>query len=242
MPPRHELSRLRRAQILDAAVKIIIERGLAETRIADVAQRAGASPALVVYHFGTRDRLLAQALVFSEERFYTTVEQQLSEIESATGQLTKLIEASCSPGWPDGRQTPDGYDEWVLWLDLWARAPRDPEVARYREQLDRRWRETIARIVRAGQETGEFSTVDPEDFALRLAALVDGLAVQVTLGDPDVPATRMLEVCMRTAAGELGFDWNPPAARHPGSRSGSRSSRRGQTPRTTREQQEEAGA
>jgi AcrR family transcriptional regulator len=209
MPPRHELSRLRRAQILEAAVEIIIERGLADTRIADVAERAGASPALVVYHFGTRDRLLAQALVFSEERFYATVEQQLNAIPTATGQLTALIEASCTPGLPDGRQLAGGYDEWVLWLDMWARAPRDPEVARSREELDRRWRETIARIVRAGQAAGEFAAVDPDDFALRLAALVDGLAVQVTLGDPDVPASRMLEVCMRTAAGELGFDWRP---------------------------------
>jgi AcrR family transcriptional regulator len=218
MPPRHELSRVRQAQILEAAVEIIIERGLADTRIADVAERAGASPALVVYHFRTRDRLLAQALVFSDERFYAAVEGRLGDIPTATGQLTLLIEASCSPGWPEGGQAA-GADSWVLWLDLWARAPRDPEVARSREALDRRWRETIGRIVRDGQAAGEFAPVDADDFALRLAALVDGLAVQVTLGDPDVPASRMLEVCMRTAATELGFDFTattgPRGARRP---------------------------
>ena len=42
----------------------------------------------------------------------------------------------------------------MLWLDLWARAPRDPEVARDREVLDRKWRDTISDIVQSGQASG----------------------------------------------------------------------------------------
>ena len=37
----------RREQMLRAALEVIIERGYAETRIADVAERTGTSPALV---------------------------------------------------------------------------------------------------------------------------------------------------------------------------------------------------
>jgi hypothetical protein len=101
----------------------------------------------------------------------------------------------------------------VLWLDMWARAPRDPDVARDREALDRRWRETIADIVRDGQRDGEFGKIDAEEFAIRFGALIDGLAIQVVLGDPDVPPARMFDLCMRTAAAELGFEWKRPRQR-----------------------------
>jgi len=41
----------RREQMLHAALEVISARGYADTRIADVAERAGVSPALVIYYF-----------------------------------------------------------------------------------------------------------------------------------------------------------------------------------------------
>lgn len=48
----------RREQMLQAALEVIVERGYADTRIADVTGRAGASPALVICYFKTKDQLL----------------------------------------------------------------------------------------------------------------------------------------------------------------------------------------
>ncbi|TML01695.1 MAG: TetR family transcriptional regulator [Actinobacteria bacterium] len=203
MTKRRRLSEARQTQILQAAVEVIRERGLCETRISDIADRAGTSSALVIYYFQSKDRLLGEALAFSEERFYEETARELQGITSARDQLVRLIQLSCSPG-PDARQ--DWMDEWMLWLDLWARAPRDPDVARDRELLDRRWREAITDIVQAGQQSGEFRQVDAEDFALRLAVTIDGLAIQVVLGDPDVTTDLMEAICLRMAGTELGFD------------------------------------
>ena len=50
----------RREQMLRAAIEVIEERGFPETRIADVAARAGTSPALVIYYFKTKDQLLTE--------------------------------------------------------------------------------------------------------------------------------------------------------------------------------------
>ena len=205
MSARRELSAVRRGEILEAAAKVIVERGLADTRIADVAERAGTSAGLVIYYFGTRDRLLAEALASTEQRFYAETERQLAGVGSARERLRRLLVASCSTRDPDGESW---LDDWLLWLDLWARAPRDPKVAQDREALDRRWRQTIASIVRDGQAAGEFGPIDPDDFALRLAALLDGLAIQVVLRDPEVPPERMLAICMRTCERELGFAWD----------------------------------
>jgi AcrR family transcriptional regulator len=204
MSPRRKLSDARRQQILQAAVHVIAEQGLCDTGIKEVAERAGTSPALVIYYFGRKDALLGEALAFAEQRFYGDTASALAELSSARERLVRLVQLSCAVG--DG---PDSFqEEWVLWLDLWARAPRDPGVARDREALDRRWRQTIAGIVRQGQEAGEFAPVDADDFSLLLAALIDGLAIQVVLGDPEVPAERMFDLCMATCARELGFGWD----------------------------------
>jgi AcrR family transcriptional regulator len=202
-------SDVRRAQILEAAVAMIGERGLCDIRISDVADRAGASPALVVYYFGTKERLLADALAFAEDRFYRQTALELESIDSATGRLVRLIELSCS-------EDSAGQD-WLLWLDLWARAVRDSEVAARRELLDSKWRESIASIIREGQDAGEFDRkVEAHDLALRLASLIDGLAIQVILGDPEVDAKRMGAICAEMVSRELGFTW--PARRAPRSR------------------------
>ena len=55
----------RREQMLRAALDVIAERGYPESRIADVAERAGTSPALVIYYFKTKDQLLTEAIRFS---------------------------------------------------------------------------------------------------------------------------------------------------------------------------------
>ena len=205
MSPRRKLSDARRRQILDAAVHVIAERGLCDTRILDVAERAGTSSALVIYYFKEgKGQLLREALTHAEGHFYEQTASALAELSSARERLVRLVQLSSALG--DGSQTL--LDEWVLWLDLWAKAPRDPQVAREREALDRRWRQTIADIVRQGQAAGEFAPVDADDFSLRLAALIHGLAIQVVLGDPEVPAERMFDLCMATCARELGFAWD----------------------------------
>ena len=68
--PATESNEPRRIEMLRAAAELICERGFGDTRIADVAKRAGVSSALVIYYFGTRDRLLVDALRHSEESCY----------------------------------------------------------------------------------------------------------------------------------------------------------------------------
>src|SRR5690606_23923359 len=72
----------RRDEMLEAAAALIAERGFGETRIADVARRVGASPALVIYYFGTKDQLLTAALRYSEDSFYDTCTKLMAEAGS----------------------------------------------------------------------------------------------------------------------------------------------------------------
>ncbi|HEX9040996.1 MAG TPA: TetR/AcrR family transcriptional regulator [Trebonia sp.] len=191
----------RREQLLRSALEVIVSRGYADTRIADVAEHAGTSPALVIYYFKTRDQLLTEALRYSEDAWYAAGTQRLAAIPTAVGRLTGLIAMTCPPD-----TDPAARSEWLLWLDLWALSPRNPGVAAVRRKFDERWRQAIVTTVLAGQETGEFDTaVDAGSFAVTLSALLDGLAVQIALEDTDVPPSRAYELAMDFAAGQLGF-------------------------------------
>jgi AcrR family transcriptional regulator len=198
----------RREQMLRAAMEVILERGYADTRIADVAERTGTSPALVIYYFKTRDQLLTEAIRYSEDSWYAENLRRVENIPTAAGRLTELIAMNCLPG-----TEPEPSSYWLLWLDLWAFSPRNPGVAAVRQKTDERWREAIRSIVLAGQEAGEFASADADDFTIALAALLDGLAVQIALEDPEVTAERAYDLTMRFAAGQLGFDWKPAPVR-----------------------------
>ena len=63
-------------------------------------------------------------------------------------------------------------------------------------------------VIDLGLAEGSFTCVDPQASAVRLAALMDGLAVQVALRDPDVPEDRMTDLWLGSAAAELGIPVN----------------------------------
>src|SRR5690242_4867595 len=197
----------RREQMLRAALDVIVERGYAESRIADVADRAGTSPALVIYYFKTKDQLLTEAIRFSEDSWYEAGTRRMEQIPTAAGKLEEIVAMCCLP-----EADIEPGTSWVLWLDLWSQAARHPEVASVRQKFDERWRELICSLVVAGQEAGEFRPVEPAEFALLLSALLDGLAVQIALEDPAVSPARAFELAMGFAAAQLGFTWTPRRA------------------------------
>ncbi len=196
-------TRDRHQEILEAAASVITDRGLAETRIADIAERAGVSAGLILYYFDSKDRLLSEALTYANDQFYLRMSREVRRIDSAREQLRHLLDLSVPGYLPEyGR-----LDEWALWIEVWVRALRDGEMAKDREALDQRWRAQIADIVRRGQAAGEFASTEPaEDLALRLASLIDGLAIQVIMNDPEVSGERMHRTCMAVASRELGFE------------------------------------
>ena len=199
---------LRREQMLRAALEVISERGYPDTRIADVAERIGISPALVIYYFKTKDQLLTEAIRYSEDTWYADGQRRLSSLPSAAARLEEIVAMSCLP-----EADPEPRSSWVLWLDFWAQAARNPEVASVRQKSDERWREMISSLVLAGQEAGEFAAVDAADFAICLSALLDGLAVQIALADPVVDPTAAFELSMHFVANQLGFEWSPGPGR-----------------------------
>jgi AcrR family transcriptional regulator len=195
--PATENNEPRRIEMLRAAAELICERGFGDTRIADVAKRAGVSSALVIYYFGTRDRLLVDALRYSEESFYEAAERMLAETPSVRERLSMLVRWTCVPEMSD--EIPGA---WGLWFDLWAQAFRHDEVKAGRVELDARWRSMIIDTVKSAELD---AAIDARMFALEFSALLDGLSIQVALEDPEVDSTVAFDIAMRFAERELNL-------------------------------------
>jgi hypothetical protein len=91
---------------------------------------------------------------------------------------------------------------------------RDPEARATRESLDHRWRAALGSVVREGLASGDFTTSDPSTATMRLASLMDGLAIQLALGDPGIDVERFRELWLESAALELGAPALTEPTRH----------------------------
>jgi AcrR family transcriptional regulator len=203
----------RREQMLRAALEVIADRGYADTRIADVAERTGISPALVIYYFKTKDQLLTEAIRYLENIWYADGQRRMATLPTAVARIEEIVAMSCLP-----EADAEPHSSWTLWLDFWALAARSAEVAVLRQKDDERWRDLIGSLVRSGQQAGEFRALDPDNFAILLCSLLDGLAIQIALNDPVVGPERAFQICMRFIADQLGFEWNGGQRRRGGGR------------------------
>jgi AcrR family transcriptional regulator len=180
-----------REKILDAAIERIASDGIDGVRIARIAMDAGVSTALVHYHFATREALLAEALEHSFERAGDTR-------TADKGQRLRDMVEQCLP--LPGEQEQD----WVLWVELWLRAVRHPELRPTAAHLYARMH---AWFVAALEEFD----CDAHRVADRTIALLDGLGLRALLGDPEMPIERAREEVWDALSRELGL---APAALH----------------------------
>jgi AcrR family transcriptional regulator len=187
-----------RERILDAACDVIAEHGIEDVRIARIATVAGVSPALVHYHFATREALLGEALEHSFE-LLGDIRTTRAEDEDWT--------AAQRLGWMIDQSMPFrglGEREWRLWLDLWGRAARQPSLQPVAARLYERYDAWIADVVQEGIDNGEFHARDAYVVTQRLIAAVDGHGIRVLVNDPAMPSTRARRLIVGALADELG--------------------------------------
>lgn len=186
-----------RTRMLDAAVRLIAREGVDDVRIARIAMEAGVSAGLVHYHFASRDALLAEALEYSFELLGDVRTLRTEAGAGAVGRLAAMVE-QCLP--LPGAQR----DDWILWVELWLRAARRPDLRETAARLYRRLHEWFAGEIADGVASGELPPCDPDPVADLAIALVDGYGVRALVGDPDIDvdvARREVWSCLRTRLG-----------------------------------------
>ncbi|MEU3397861.1 TetR/AcrR family transcriptional regulator [Streptomyces filamentosus] len=189
----------RRAELLRAAVGQIEARGATAVRISDVAAALGVSNALVLYHFSTKEQLVAAAFAHAAEEDLAQLRRILGRRSTAERRLRAAVRWYAPTGRAKG---------WRLWIEAWAAGLRDPELRGVAASLDREWKDALTAVIEEGVAAGEFPCPDPSGAAWRLTACLDGLAVQTTVYAGGLSRATMLRWADATLDRELGL---PPA-------------------------------
>nr|WP_240955823.1 TetR/AcrR family transcriptional regulator [Micromonospora sp. HNM0581] len=178
------------------ACDVFVERGMANTRTADVARAAGVSQSLVFYHFATKERLLAQAFNYAAEQELARLEEVVVSSAAPLAKLRKILKLYA----PTGRSK-----AWAMWIDGWAESLRVPELEKVSRRLDLRWKEALEQVITAGVLDGSFTCDDPNGAAWRINALIDGLAVQVAVHERVVSRKQTAAWVRLSVSRELGL-------------------------------------
>jgi AcrR family transcriptional regulator len=206
-PASTENGQRSRDRVLQAAVELITEAGIDRVRVAEIARRASMSSGQVMYYFSSKEHILLETLAWRDQQDLVRARAALARESGGWRQLERFIGCylPASPADPG----------WILWLEAWARAPHDRQVSQFLEDLLAFWRDDLAAIVARGVQEGVFvSPAAVDDFTLRFAALLDGLAL-LRLRQMHQPSRkRLIALAMATARAELA----PNAAAAPAER------------------------
>ena len=168
-------------RLVDAARTCVAERGVAGTTSRDIAAAAGTNLQAITYHFGSKDRLVARALI---EDVGDWVAPALEELTAPGDPATRMLSAvlALTAHFEERRA------EAPAMLEALVQATRDEQV---RQAVTELWGELgaeLSRHVAALRDGGHVPQwIDPSSMAALLIAVANGLVLQVTI-DPDGPA------------------------------------------------------
>lgn len=186
----------RRAEILDAAVGVVLERGFAGTRVVDVADALGISSGLVHYHFDSKDELLAETLRHAADADIARLEKAVADLDDPMKRLDRVLREYL----PEAK----GDQSWVIWIDAWGHAIRNERLRTILAELDLAWSSALESVIRDGVAAGRFDCPDPSGAARRISAMLDGLGLDVILhGGPS--RRRLLQDARIAATAEVGL-------------------------------------
>jgi AcrR family transcriptional regulator len=189
------LAASRRSQIIDAALEVIAKRGVAQTRLVDVADEAGVSIGLLQHYFRKRDALLHAAFAEALRQTFADFDDIAAAEPDPLARLIRFLHQSVlSKRWP-------------IWLEFWGISFREPELRKASAALYDEWVAAFHKAVTDGIDAGAFSPrVSAQDVADRLVAQIDGLAVRTLLEHRAVPRSRAIELLVEQLEEELSVD------------------------------------
>lgn len=167
----------RREEMLAATVALVSERGHQAVRISDVAQRLSVSTGLIIYHFRTKEELLAAAFASAAQSDLAVARNIVGREEAPLRCLLAIVDwylpsASSSPSWR-------------LWIDGWAASQFNASLAEVVRGMAGAWHGMFADALSECAAAGVASVDDPADDAAQLVAYLNGLAVMtVTATEP----------------------------------------------------------
>ncbi len=205
--PARERSSRAREHIRAAACRAFAAHGPSATRISDIAREAGVSSAIIHYYYKSKDEVLLAALQWANEH----TSRWLGELREETGDHMVLLRRVLEMTVPFEGVL---HDEYVLWIETWARVRLHPELLADCVAMSARWTGFVQKTIEDGTQAGVFHPVAPPDeLAQRIVALSDGLSFRSAIGYSGMHVQRVRELLLSFVAEQVGVPLDELAGR-----------------------------
>jgi AcrR family transcriptional regulator len=190
--PAPQLPNDKAVRIVEAMRASVAARGFARSTFDHVAREAGVSRGLLHYYFGTKERLLVEVVRRECQVRGELLDQAVASARGSDELIDALVRS-----FEDVLSA--GSSEVVMFYELLTLAQRNVGIAAELAELARTLRLTLARALRTGSQAGVFELrADPDDVAMFLLALADGVMVR-RLSEPELDAQRLMDQAVAAA-------------------------------------------
>ena len=174
----------RRLQLIQATIRSIVKHGLADTTIASVAHEAQLSQGIVNLHFQSKDRLLVETLQFVTDEYKETWEKALDHAgPSSAERLYALLGV-------DYDRSVFDRDKIAVWFAFWSETKSRPTYRKLCAERDRGYDTILTQLVAEVIEDGNYGSLDPDLVANGLAAMAEGLWLDLLVNPKEMNRER----------------------------------------------------
>jgi AcrR family transcriptional regulator len=191
------LSSDKAARIVEAMRASVAARGFSASTFDQVAGDAGVSRGLLHYYFGTKERLLLEAVRRECDLRHEQLDRAVADATSADEVLAGLVQT-----FEDFID--DGSSSAVMFFEVLTLAQRNTEIAAQLDELGKRMRARLADVLRDKANAGVLALrAEPETAATLMFVLADGLTVRL-MSEPEFDIGPVMAQAISAARALLG--------------------------------------
>ncbi len=163
----------RRAQIIDCAIDAIAELGYANASLAEIARRAGISKGVISYHFAGKRELIGEIIGAILKKATAVMLPRMKAERSAAGMLRAYIETNL-----DFLGANPNCIHAIMKIGAATRDEADQPKTDYELAFQPAVRD-LEKLLRFGQQQGEFRDFSTRVMAATIRSAIDGVAFQL---------------------------------------------------------------
>ncbi len=171
MPPIPELEEIRKAQILEAGLTTLSQKGIANTTLDDVCKAANLSKGGLVHYYKTKGILFSAVF----EAFFESIFKKSAE---TMARFEQPLDQILSYDWLYDPEDSDATIGYPLLLDLMALAAHDEEFRLVMEGWINNWVGLLGSALERGIEQKTFKPMDVSQVAKSISAIYQGIGTR----------------------------------------------------------------
>jgi AcrR family transcriptional regulator len=180
---------VRREALIDATLKCLKRHGHDGVSVRRISAAAGVSIGLINHHFPSKSGLIAETYETLATSLLESIRAQVGDASvPARARLSHFLRASFAPELLD----PELFNVWVV---FWSMVAHAPEIRAVHDQTYSQYRQVLEDLLEELIQDGVAPKLKLRNAAIALAALLDGLWVELSLSSETFKPSEAIAVC-----------------------------------------------